>query len=586
VYSQKATYHYIDTIVDVFTETARTVRHRKADESEDEGLCVYAHNSVAQVKVAIRTLAQWQPTQFVDIIEELSDKSVVRYNDTISCNTGTGNVEASYVAGARLVLKSRPFRRQMLKDHAKSLIELVSVDKYNCAFVVLTDEPCIEVLHVMKSMFSANGALGSASLKPSDIPTNDARLPWQQFGVNVFGCGSRQIRGRYFPRMSTAPDSPQLNDHERSHSDPCYLHRDGYELRRLRRSVHVRSNDWLASGPLPEGGKGTDMEAIQMFVWVLMHPRLRIVYYYCITVDPTPYPPILGWRVCEFSQRINFCFNQFSGLAPIASKRNRSGHGLGPAPLISVAADVDTVAATEPGSNASSETVLPLNHPTSIKVVSPTTYGTVTSSTVALSGMSPSRAQPGEQQGPLEVDDNHAAPLGNENFKVITDSAISASVDTVDDYDSNFERSRIIKGFPLFPEDFRPLLRPKHGKPNNGIDLNHRVLSRHRRKSEPATTSVPAAVPSILGSTEESLFYSSNYIIAQTAKRKNKMRNIQRPCMLTDDLEECSYHPRNAGNILNRAVVSFDDGFQESTTSAKMLNHCKILKSRFQREVP
>jgi hypothetical protein len=379
VYGQKgATPAYIDCLVAVFNE-AVAANFMCIDISDCNALFhVYALSPVGQLKASVRMLAQQHPTQFVEMIEQFSDQAIAKYNASLEAASGPtmalgalGNLANKQQhhrnnLSNMMISNAKPFRRQMLKEHCQSMSFLLDKETYKLEVMVLEDEPCVEVLHIMKSMLvlpptnppQANAVVGIPK-SPADISN---RPQWQTFAVNVFGCGSHHIRGLYIPKLAAdtgkrspkhSPSKPGDDDEE----DPCYVHPTGFVLQRWRKHVEVPTSD--SSSAILRGGAdiyahrqltiskridGTGAnskhrDVIHMLLWVIWHPKLHTLYYYCPTIDPTPLPPLLGWRVVSPPIVRAHTTRRRAGINDTANARYSHSYGVAPVPHFTIVLD-------------------------------------------------------------------------------------------------------------------------------------------------------------------------------------------------------------------------------------------------------
>lgn len=241
----------------------------------------YISSPVGQIRICIRMAACHNPANIITWI----DKVISRIS-----------------ASDRRV---KPFERQALRTHAKSLSTLAP--RY-LSYYPLDDEPLAQVLHlnrtqlppeIQQKLLASSSPIPSKTTTGSDQPPQQTQnfqspLTLQSFGIRVSQCGSVQVRSTYTPVAEAV--------------HPCYSNPQGYIITRARKTINSivtddvnTQSDAQRDVDSAHNAEGTDenprtVEEMSLFVWYLTNPVLSSVYYYCVTVEPSPLPPALGWH--------------------------------------------------------------------------------------------------------------------------------------------------------------------------------------------------------------------------------------------------------------------------------------------------
>jgi hypothetical protein len=184
---------------------------------------------------------------------------------------------------------------QFFRVNAESLSRLDNSIK----FTLLDDEPLAAVLHLKRYTPNANLTISKPMSSSNTVANTSSGVELQAYYLAVRGGGSSKVQGLY--RCFRPPDSASRSNSEAlplvyRRADGCTINRTQYQVLFPQKNASADSPSSAADTPASDTISKTNERNLSFYLWRISVPALNLLFYSCLTVDPTPMPPSTGWR--------------------------------------------------------------------------------------------------------------------------------------------------------------------------------------------------------------------------------------------------------------------------------------------------
>jgi hypothetical protein len=211
---------------------------------------IYAKTKVAQLRILLRKIAQYQPLDVLKIVCRLLGSSVIK-----------------------------PQKLQSLEIQSKSLQSSLAYTS-DISIIPFADDPFTNVIHLVKYMWK------------------NVKIRAKSFAFRITKAGSERVQDRvYLPIIASDDDNDE---------NPAYSNGQGYKIFRRKCSLNPSScqacEDMTATSPWLAADDRQTVTDDFVYVWYIINTHLNQVYYHCATAESWGVPPAIGWRCAAYGR--------------------------------------------------------------------------------------------------------------------------------------------------------------------------------------------------------------------------------------------------------------------------------------------